>query len=168
MFNEDFICVPPQTRRDARETALQILYAVELTHSSVSTVMNDLMPKCEKPPPAVYFTKKIVSKTFEERGVCDSYIKRHSANWRFERIAVIDLLILRIAICEFMHFFDVPPKVTIDEAIELAKRYSTYKSSGYINGILDAILLELKEEGHVLKTGRGRMAKKNKKKTDEK
>ncbi len=164
MFNDDFTCVPPQTRHDARETALQILYAVELSHSSVSTVLNDLMPKCEKPPPAVFFAKKIVSKTFEDRAVYDTYIKRHSANWRFERIAMIDLLILRIAICEFMHFYDVPTKVTIDEAIELAKRYSTYKSSGYINGILDAILLQLKEEGHVVKTGRGRMKKKHKKK----
>lgn len=163
MFNEDFICVPPQTRHDARETALQILYAIELTKSSVATVLDELMPKCEKPPPAMFFAKKIVTKTFEERSVCDSYIKRHSANWRFERIAVIDLIILRIAICEFMHFFDVPPKVTIDEAIELAKRYSTYKSSGYINGILDTILLELQEEGHVVKTGRGRMSNKNNK-----
>jgi N utilization substance protein B len=141
---------------------------VELTHSSVSTILQDLLPKCEKAPPAVYFAQKIVSKTFEERGICDSYIKRHSANWRFERIAVIDLLILRIAICEFMNFFDVPPKVTIDEAIELAKRYSTYKSSGYINGILDAVLLDLKDEGHVIKTGRGRIGKKNKKQSKEK
>ncbi len=166
MFNEDFICVPPQTRRDARETALQILYAIELTKSSVSVVLDELMPKCEKPPHAMFFAKKIITKTFEERNVCDTYIKRHSANWRFERIAVIDLLILRIAVCEFIHFYDVPPKVTIDEALELAKRYSTYKSSGYINGILDAILLDLKEEGLVIKTGRGRR-KKNKKKKDE-
>lgn len=166
MFNEDFICVPPQTRRDARETALQILYAIELTKSSVSVVLDELMPKCEKPPHAMFFAKKIITKTFEERNVLDTYIKRHSANWRFERIAVIDLLILRIAVCEFIHFFDVPPKVTIDEALELAKRYSTHKSSGYINGILDAILLDLKENGLVIKTGRGRK-KKNKKKRPE-
>jgi len=166
MFNEDFICVPPQTRRDARETALQVLYAIELSKSSVSLVLQDLMPKCEKPPPAMFFAQKLITKTFNERDQFDSYIRRHSANWRFERIAIIDLIILRLAICEFLYFFDVPPKVTIDEAIELSKRYSTYKSAGYINGILDAVLLELKEEGHVVKTGRGRLSEKNKKKTN--
>ena len=155
MFDEDFNCTPPQTRRDARETALQILYAIELSKNSLSTVFEDLMPKCENPPAAVIFAKKIVEKTFEGRDEFDGYIRQYSANWQFERIALLDLLILRIAICEFTHFFDVPPKVTIDEAIELAKRFSTYKSSGFINGILDAVLLELKDKSIVIKKGRG-------------
>ncbi|MBN1466630.1 transcription antitermination factor NusB [candidate division KSB1 bacterium] len=155
MFDEDFKCTPPQTRRDARETALQILYAVELSRNSLSTVFQDLLPKCECPPPAVYFTKKIVEKTYEGRDDFDSYIRRYSTNWKFERIAVLDLIILRIAICEFINFYDIPPKVTIDEAIELAKRFSTYKSSGFINGILDAVLLELKEKNIFVKKGRG-------------
>lgn len=159
MFDEEFNCTPPQTRRDARETALQVLYAIELSKNSVSAVFKDLMPKCEKPSPAVIFTKNIVEKTFDLRYDLDKFIQRHSANWRYERIAVIDLIILRIAICEFMYFFDVPTKVTIDEAIELAKIFSTHKSSGYINGILDAVLLELKEKGIVRKTGRGRVEK---------
>ena len=159
MFNEDFQCVPPKTRRDARETALQILYALELSQSSVSAVFQDLMPKCENPPPAVFFAKKIVEQTFEGRDEFNSFIRKFSANWKFERIAVLDLIIMRIAICEFLHFQDVPPKVSIDEAIELAKRFSTNKSSGFINGILDAILLDLKKKEMVVKTGRGKMDK---------
>ena len=95
----------------------------------------------------------------------DGYIRQYSANWKFERIAMLDLLILRIAICEFIHFFDVPPKVTIDEAIELAKRFSTYKSSGFINGILDAVLLELRDKSIVVKKGRGTRDKMEKKKS---
>ncbi len=164
MFNEDFICIPPQTRRDARETAVQILYALELSGYSLSVVFRDLVPKCENPPPAVAFAKKLVELTYDRREEYDTYIKQYSANWRFERIAILDLIIMRIAICEFIHFYDVPPKVTIDEAIELAKLFSTYKSSGYINGILDAIYLDLKEKNMVIKTGRGRMEKHTKKK----
>lgn len=164
MFNEDFNCVPPQTRRDARETALQILYALELSGNSLSVVFRDLMPKCDELPPAVAFARKIIELTYNRREEYDAYIKRYSANWRFERIAILDRVIMRIAICEFIHFYDVPPKVTIDEAIELAKRFSTYKSSGYINGILDAILLELKEKKLVIKTGRGKLEKYTKKK----
>ena len=164
MFNEDFNCVPPQSRHDARETALQILYAIELSKNSMSAVFQDLMPKCENPPPAVFFAKRIVEKTFENREEFDSYIKRFSANWKFERIAILDLIIIRIGICEFIHFFDVPPKVSIDEAIELAKRFSTYKSSGFINGMLDAVLLELKKRGIVVKSGRGKMESRDNKK----
>lgn len=167
MFDEDFNCTPPETRHDARETALQVLYAIELSKSSLSAVFQDLMPKCENPPPAVFFAKKIIEKTFQERNEFDGYIRRHSANWRYERIAVIDLLILRIAICEFIHFFDVPPKVTIDEALELAKRFSTHKSSGYINGILDAVLIELKEKNLVAKSGRGTLDRQSRKKTEQ-
>ncbi|MBN1558662.1 transcription antitermination factor NusB [candidate division KSB1 bacterium] len=155
MFNEDLQFIPPQTRRDARETALQILYAIELSRNSMSTVFQDLMPEGESATPALHFAKRIVERTYEGRDDLDGYIRRYSTNWKFERIAMLDLIILRIAICEFMHFVDVPPKVTIDEAIELAKRFSTYKSSGFINGILDAVLLELKEKNIVVKKGRG-------------
>ena len=155
MFNENFEFVPPQTRHDARETALQILYAIELSRNSISSVCQDLMPEGEYTTPPVYFAKKIVEKTYEGRDDFDSYIRLYSTNWKFERIAMLDLIILRIAICEFLNFMDVPPKVTIDEAIELAKRFSTYKSSSFINGILDAVLLELKEKNIIVKKGRG-------------
>lgn len=121
----------------------------------MSTVFQDLMPEGESATPALHFAKRIVERTYEGRDDLDGYIRRYSTNWKFERIAMLDLIILRIAICEFMHFVDVPPKVTIDEAIELAKRFSTYKSSGFINGILDAVLLELKEKNIVVKKGRG-------------
>ncbi len=63
-----------------------------------------------------------------------------SKNWDFERIAIIDRLIIRMAICEFLFFDDIPPKVSISEAIEIAKKFSTDDSSAFVNGILDAIL----------------------------
>jgi N utilization substance protein B len=67
----------------------------------------------------------------------------------------LDKLILRLALCEFLHFPDIPPKVTIDEAIEIAKKYSTEKSGRFVNGILDAVLIDLRKEGRLHKKGRG-------------
>lgn len=155
MFDEEFTCLPPESRRDARETAMQLLYALEFSGNSVANVLRDLMPESKEPHPAVSFTRKLVEKAYSSREELDDYIKRYSANWKFSRIAIVDLVVMRIAICEFLYFYDVPPKVTIDEAIELVKQYSTLKSSGYINGILDAILLELKDQDKLPKTGRG-------------
>ena len=156
MYNEDFECKPPQTRHDARETALQLLYSLELSGNSISAVLNDLLPNCESPPEALAFCKKIVELTFNDRNELDDFIRKHSANWKFERIALIDLIIMRVAICELLHFYDVPPKVSIDEALELAKKFSTFKSSGFINGILDAILINLQKSNMIIKTGRGK------------
>ena len=156
MYNEEFECKPPETRHDARETALQLLYAIEISGNSMSAVLSDLLPKCTTPPQALTFCNKIVELTFNDRSELDDYIRRYSANWKFERIALLDLIIMRVAICELLHFYDVPPKVSIDEALELAKKYSTYKSSGFINGILDAILLDLQKSNMIIKTGRGK------------
>jgi transcription antitermination protein NusB len=155
MFDEEFTCLLPESRRDARETAMQLLYALELSGNSLANVLRDLLPEQKNPTPAVAFTRKLVQKAYNSREELDEYIKRYSANWKFSRIAIVDLIVMRIAVCEFLYFYDVPPKVTIDEAIELVKQYSTQKSSGYVNGILDAILLELKEQNKLPKTGRG-------------
>jgi len=76
-------------------------------------------------------------------------------NWEIHRLAVIDKLILRVALCEFLRFDDIPIKVTINEAIEMAKDYSTQKSGKFVNGILDAALEELKADGRIEKRGRG-------------
>ena len=68
-----------------------------------------------------------------------SVIEKRLKNWELQRIAVIDKVILRLALAEILYFSDIPPEVSINEAIELAKKYSTEKSSKFINGILDAI-----------------------------
>jgi len=76
-------------------------------------------------------------------------------NWEMDRIAFVDMLLMKMAACEFEHFPLVPLKVTMNEYIELAKEYSTPKSSVFINGVLDKILIDLKAEGKVVKLGRG-------------
>lgn len=83
------------------------------------------------------------------------YISIKTKNWEADRIALMDTLIMRMAICELVNFSSIPVKVTINEYIELSKEFSTPKSNAFINGILDKILSELKSEGKIRKIGRG-------------
>lgn len=101
------------------------------------------------------FAEQLLIHAVNHADKLDEMIKRKALNWDFERIAIIDKLILRMAICEFLYFADIPPKVSIDEAIEISKKYSTEKSGQFINGILDAVLTELRQENQLHKYGRG-------------
>jgi len=143
------------SRRQARELALQGLYAMELSGHSIDKVMQDLFLLHEQDEMVKEFARHQVEKTHEHQAEIDGFIRKYAVNWDFDRIAIIDRLILRMAICEFLHFWDIPPKVTIDEAIELSKSYSTEQSSRFVNGILDSVLLDLKASQQLVKVGRG-------------
>ncbi|MBN2412374.1 transcription antitermination factor NusB [candidate division KSB1 bacterium] len=149
------ILTPPENRRTARERALQALYALELSGNQVSFVLKEILGDNINGNPIIEFSCELIKMTFDKRHQLDEFIRFHSKNWKFERIAVLDRIIMRMAICEFLNFGDIPPKVSIDEAIELSKLFSTDKSSGFINGILDAVYDDLKKENKINKTGRG-------------
>ncbi|MGW8315376.1 MAG: transcription antitermination factor NusB, partial [Bacteroidales bacterium] len=83
------------------------------------------------------------------------YIKQNTRNWDLERIAFMDILIMQMAIAELVGFPSIPTKVTLNEYLEISKYYSTSKSNVFINGVLDKVVFQLKEEGKVVKTGRG-------------
>jgi len=82
-------------------------------------------------------------------------IKEHSRNWDLDRIAFMDILIMQLALTEFLYFPSIPTKVSLNEYIELSKYYSTNKSRNFINGILDKTLKDLKKSGKIKKAGRG-------------
>lgn len=84
-----------------------------------------------------------------------SFVENKLTNWDKERVALLDLILLKMAICEFMYFSSIPIKVTINEYLELAKEYSTTKSSLFINGVLNVVHKELEEKGLIKKVGRG-------------
>lgn len=86
-------------------------------------------------------------------------IKKHLTNWDPDRLAFMDILTMQVAIAELIAFPGIPPKVTLNEFIEIAKNYSTAKSSTFINGVLDNVIKELKTSGQLVKTGRGLMEK---------
>lgn len=142
-------------RRKARELALQALYAQEMTGNSIEAVIEDLILLHGVEDKVKNFAVQLFKKGAEEKESADKRIMKQAYNWDFDRIAILDKLIMRMAICEFLYFEDIPPKVSIDEAIEIAKKYSTEKSSQFINGILDGILLDLNKQKLLKKSGRG-------------
>ncbi len=145
---------PIYKRRVVREKVLQILYAYTMNKESLDALkeamLSDVPEKADKE-----FADNLVNKVLLNRETLDKKIKERVDNWEMNRIALIDKILLRMGICEILYFPDIPPKVSINEAIEIAKLYSTAGSGKFINGILDAILTELKESGKLNKTGRG-------------
>ncbi len=157
-FQEDddvYHASAPGSRRRGREIALQALYALELSGESVAKVIRDVLGFHEEDSVIRDFARDVVLKATGHHDELDAHIQRHVTNWDFDRIAIIDRIVLRMAICEFLFFFDIPPKVSIDEAIEMSKLYSTDQSGRFVNGILDAVLLDLKKSGQLVKSGRG-------------
>jgi N utilization substance protein B len=141
-------------RRNLREKVLQILYAYEMHGSGLSDIVEDQLFDITDIEDKEFCTG-IINYVLAEREVIENYIERKLVNWEVGRIAVIDKILLRIAIGELLYAVDVPPKVSINETIEIAKEYSTAKSGKFINGILDAVLIDLKKEGKIKKVGRG-------------
>ncbi|MGK9367947.1 transcription antitermination factor NusB [Melioribacter sp. Ez-97] len=141
-------------RRILRERALQVLYAYELNGEGLEALINGLLSDLSVQTD-IDFARELIEKTIINRKELDEKIKEKVANWEMDRIALIDRILLRIGICELLYFPDIPPKVTINEIIEIAKDFSTSNSNKFINGILDAILSDLKESGKLNKSGRG-------------
>lgn len=135
---------------------MQALYAFELGGGEVPHILKTLLkPDLSDDATTYRFAESLFLRTLDHREETDALIARHADNWDISRIALIDHILLRMAICEFLTFEDIPPKVTINEAIDIAKRYSTENSGKFINGILDAAVLDLQAEGRLKKSGRG-------------
>ncbi len=141
-------------RRLLREKALQALYAYELNGEGLTLLTEGILSDITSPED-IEFAKLLINYTVANTKMLDKKIQDKVANWEMDRIALIDRILLRIGIAEIMYFPDIPPKVTINEVIEIAKDYSTSKSNKFINGILDAVLSDLKKSGELNKTGRG-------------
>ena len=142
-------------RRQIREKVMQALYAYELSHESLDVILETIVGTLKKEPEIYEIAKHLFLKVIETKDEIDTLITSRVANWEFGRLAVIDKIILRISLCELLYFDDIPPKVSINEAIEIARRYSTEKSDKFVNGVLDSILDDLKKSGRLKKTGRG-------------
>ena len=149
-------------RRIIREKVVQALYAHEMSGDPLEHVNACVLIGLAANKPAHEFAKNLVEATVAHSTDIDKIIRTRVANWDFKRIAILDRLILRMGICELLYFREIPPKVTMNEAIELAKLFSTEKSGQFVNGVLDAVLAEIKKggpealiEGAVTKAGRG-------------
>ncbi len=155
-------------RREARERAVQFLFQHDLNPpEDIEGALNEFWDSqraaalaiekgkatwgeaVELPPPSAgeaetrLFAEPLIRGTLQYRAEIDEHIKRHVRNWDFNRIAAVDRNILRLAIYEMLHREDIPPVVSINEAVDIAKKFSTQDSGKFVNGILDKVKAEL-------------------------
>lgn len=131
-------------RRKAREIALQTLYAEEMSGAGWRAAFRDNVERRKPSEEAVEYAERLVERVIEEKPQLDERLKRRLQNWELERVSVIDRTILRIALAELIHCPEVPTNVIMDEAIEIAKKFSSADAGKFVNGVLDALAREVR------------------------
>ncbi len=134
------------TRRESRELLLQFLYQQDTSSRyppPLPEALKGFWSLQNYDEATKRFTEELAAGVLEHIEVIDAKIKAHTKNWDFHRIAVVDRNILRLAIYELLFRDDIPPVVSINEAIELAKKFSTEDSGRFVNGILDRVKMDL-------------------------
>jgi N utilization substance protein B len=132
-------------RSQAREFALQILYQLDITRDNIDKTLASfwqMEANAACGEEVRLFAEELVKGVSEHRAVLDEKIARYATNWELDRMAVVDRNILRLSAYEIVDRQDIPPKVSINEAVELAKKYSGIQASKFVNGILDKIKSE--------------------------
>ena len=132
-------------RRLGREVVLQALYAHEFTKDPPSRILKDLKRFNSLDADTEAFVSRLLTVTIEHQEWGKQEIIRRLENWDYERVALIDRLILQMMIVEMVYLEDVPPKVSITEGVEIAKKFSTMDSGAFVNGILDSVYHSLDE-----------------------
>ncbi len=130
-------------RRKSREFALQVLYQLNITHQDAHSALQQFEEHFLQKTGADDFFKRLVIGVLEHRSTLDHLIEQYSRHWQLDRINIIDRNILRMALFELLYCEEIPPKVTINEAIDLGKQYGSEDSGSFINGILDRIQNEI-------------------------
>ncbi|MBI4126739.1 MAG: transcription antitermination factor NusB [Deltaproteobacteria bacterium] len=136
------------TRRKGRECAVQSLYQEEVRGGKSAPLPDAFWDEAEASPEARVFAERLGTGVREHLDELDRLIATHSAHWRIERMAAVDKSILRMAAYELVHCPDIPIKVTINEAVDIAKRFGTEESGSFINGILDSLAKAVRGEVH--------------------
>jgi N utilization substance protein B len=130
-------------RRKAREYALQMLFQWDITHDTIDQIAANFWDNSEESPSVRNFANLLAAGAVEHVEAIDRLIERHTEHWRLDRMAVVDRNLLRLATQEFLYDHETPKSVVINEAIEIAKRFSSQESPQFINGILDGIRREV-------------------------
>ena len=126
-------------RRRAREIALQVLYQLDISREDPREALDLYFENFRPSEKAREFCQRLIEGVLQNQEGIDRFIEENAENWTLKRMAVVDRNILRVATFELMHCPDIPFKASLNEAIELAKKYSSDDSSAFINGILDRI-----------------------------
>jgi len=139
------------TRRQARELAMQALFYIDMQDNVSLQMLESFCDNFSPPKKARPFFLKLVNGVLEVRGEIDTLIERYSKNWKIHRMACVDRNVMRIAVYELLYCGDIPPKVSINEAVDVGKKFGTEESGAFINGIMDSIRDALDSEGKLKK-----------------
>lgn len=129
-------------RRLARECALEVLYRLELVGDEPEDTIQELLVRKNPSDEGEAHLRRIVATVQARRREVDMTLRRHLRRWRLERLKMLDRSILRIGCAEILFFDDVPPKVAINEAVDIAKKFSDDDSGRFVNGVLDGVYRE--------------------------
>ena len=146
MLWENVTTINYHPRRKAREAVLKALYAREISEDPPKIIFQRFIDSFFNKRNNYQYAKDLFFCVVKYQDWVDALIRNHLQNWKFERVALIDRILLRMGISEILYMDDVPPKVSISEMVEIAKVFSTRKSSGFVNGILDSVFKEFQNE----------------------
>jgi N utilization substance protein B len=144
-------------RRKEREFVLKVLYSLEYNPLSWESGISSHEENFGEF--ATQFAREMIEKCSTKVEQLDEEIRAKLINWEFNRVASIDIILIRMALCEFICFEDIPPEVTINEIVDISKKFSTPKSGKFINGILDSLVKDMKKNKRLKKSGRGLVSK---------
>jgi len=133
-------------RRLAREAALETFYRHDLVGDEPEDVISDILNRRNPSEEAETYLRLLVQTTLNNLEEIDATLRRHLRRWRLERLRVLDRAMLRCACAEILYFRDVPPKVTINEAVDIAKKFGDDDSGRFVNGVLDSVYKESLKE----------------------
>jgi N utilization substance protein B len=129
-------------RREARQGAVEVLYRRDLLNDPVEDLLAEVARRMELNGSARRFLRLLVEQTEAVREEIDAVLTRTLKHWKLDRLSYVDRAILRMACCEILHFPDIPSKVSINEAVEIAKLLGGDESGQFVNGVLDAVSIE--------------------------
>jgi N utilization substance protein B len=137
--------------------SLDLVEAMVSKTSDVKKAGNDfkLIPLFKDEDDDLKFMKELIQKTIRDDDYFQQMIADKTKNWEADRIAMVDTILMKMALCEILNIASIPVKVSINEYIDISKDYSTPNSKSFINGVIDKLVIELKEQGKINKTGRG-------------
>ena len=133
-------------RRKAREIILQSLYADDISGTGWKESLKNTVERRGSTDETVEYAERVISNIIESREELDKMIKESLENWKLERVAVVDRIILQIALAELIYCQEVPTGVIINEAIEIAHKFSSGKAGSFVNGILDKLAKEVRKD----------------------
>jgi N utilization substance protein B len=129
-------------RRRGREAALRMLFEIDVGKMPAETVVSRHLAETNLDGDSAEFARRLVEGTVQERQRIDELLAHYAREWSLSRMANVDRNVLRLAAYEILYLADIPPSVSVDEAVELAKKYSTAESGKFVNGILGNLIRE--------------------------